>query len=752
MYTSRIEQRCETRAAQSTWRRLGAMTIPAQPPRRFERVAGPIAGLAMLLLMAACGGGGSGSDGGSAATYTVSGTVTGWRGSGAALMLRNNGNDDAPDIFGKFSFKTALPSGGTYSVTVVAQPDDPVQTCTVTNGSGTIANANISNVLVDCPFPTAYAVGGTITGLTGKNLTLLYSGDNLKHSPSLQTSGDGSAVTFAMPADVTSALPGTHYSYSVFAQPTSPDQNCVITNGSGTVANADVTSVQVTCLPLLAVGGTVTGLVGKNLELGYSADNTSATPSVAVNADGAFVFPTTSTRAVSGTHYNVVVKTQPTGPDQVCGVSGGSGTVGNTAVNGVKVTCTPVSVPSSCAPQTGAGTLHGSVNAAETWTEAASPHTLRFDISVSAPITIEPCAVVRIPAGVTVTVNPSGAFIAAGALGRPVTIEALVPGAAWASIRNLGGSLSLSHAIVSGGGARLSFGPAYTGVLRMQSNGALGTLHVDDVEITDSLTQGVYINGEVGFDATSQNLRVHGAAGYPVHVYARVIGSIPTGTYTGNGIDAIAIAGSGGAVVDAQTMHDRGVPYHVGSGADGGRMDVSTQLNGPAAVLTIEPGVTMQFPPGGTLNIGTVGGPGTLLAIGGTGAQQIVFTSDQGLAAQAGDWLGIVFNDPVEAQSVMQNARVEFAGGVTVSNNGSCPYPGRTGVNYAAIRIFGGPLSQFITDTTIFASLRDGIDRGWRADLQPDFLASNTFTAVAGCKQSMPRTANGVCPATPACP
>src|SRR5207344_2686943 len=104
--------------------------------------------------------------------------------------------------------------------------------------------------------------------------------------------------------------------------------------------------------------------------------------------------------------------------------------------------------------------------------------------------------------------------------------------------------------------------------------------HVDDVEIAGSLSQGVYINGPVGFDATSQNLRVHDSAGYPVHVYARVLGSVPSGTYTGNGRDAIAIAGSGGPVLDAQTMHARGVPYHVGSGSDGGRMDVNSQLSG----------------------------------------------------------------------------------------------------------------------------------------------------------------------------
>jgi hypothetical protein len=100
----------------------------------------------------------------------------------------------------------------------------------------------------------------------------------------------------------------------------------------------------------------------------------------------------------------------------------------------------------------------------------------------------------------------------------------------------------------------------------------------------------------------------------------------------------------------------------------------------------------------------------------------------------------------------VQNVRVEFAGGATTSSSNSCPYPGRVGQNDAAIRIFGPPSTQFITNTEILASLRDGIDRGWRADLQPDFLATNTFTAVAACKQTTPRTFNGVCPANPLCP
>jgi hypothetical protein len=406
-----------------------------------------------------------------------------------------------------------------------------------------------------------------------------------------------------------------------------------------------------------------------------------------------------------------------------------------------------------CAAPTGAGTMHGSVSAAETWTAAASPHLITFDINVSALLTIEPCAVVRIAATRTITIGPGGALVAAGASGRPVSFEPLVAGSAWASIRALGGDLSLTHAIVRGGGDPLNVAPAYAGAIHMQRDGATGSLHVDDVEIADSLSQGVYVNGAAGFDATSQDLRIHGSAGYPLHSYVRVIGSVPSGDYRGNAVDAIAIAGAGGPVVDDQTLHERGVPYHVGSGQDGGRLDVNAATG--VAVLTIEPGVTIQFPPGGTLNIdpatATTAAHGALIAIG-TADRPIVFTSDRPTPA-AGDWLGIGFSGAVDPATALQHVRVEFAGGPGTGSN-SCPYPGRVGQNDAAIRIFGtaGPGARFIADTEIRASARDGIDRGWRDDVTTDFLASNTFTAVAGCKQSTPRTLAGGCPATPPCP
>jgi len=410
----------------------------------------------------------------------------------------------------------------------------------------------------------------------------------------------------------------------------------------------------------------------------------------------------------------------------------------------------------TCTAPTGPGTTHSSINASETWTAAASPHILPFDTSISnnVTVTIEACAVVLIAAGKTITIKSGGAFIAAGARRLPVTIGALVAGSAWSTIRNFGGTLSLTHAIVRDGGAVPNNNPnlvAVAGALQMQITGAVGTLHVDHVEIVNSRSQGVYINGNIGFDATSQNLRVHGSVGYPVHVYARVVGSVPTGNYTGNGHDAIAIAGLGGAVFVSQTMYDRGVPYHVGSGQDGGRMDVRllNPVPGTWAVLTIEPGVTILFPPGGSLVVNASAG-GALVALG-TPTRKIVFTSDQGPASAPGDWLGLRFESPVAPQGHLRLVRVEFAGRASPTGSESCPYPGTDNTNDAAIRIFGPPTTQFITDSEILHSAQHGIDRGWRGS-QIDFMTSNNFVGVAECHQTLPRTMSGACPVPVPCP
>ena len=102
----------------------------------------------LLPLLAACSGGQAGGDGPpiAPATYLVGGTVTGLSG---LLVLRNNGGDDLDlTANGAFAFATALANGAAYRVTVASQPAN--QSCTVGNGSGTVAGASVTNVAVAC--------------------------------------------------------------------------------------------------------------------------------------------------------------------------------------------------------------------------------------------------------------------------------------------------------------------------------------------------------------------------------------------------------------------------------------------------------------------------------------------------------------------------------------------------------------------------------------------------------------------------
>ena len=126
------------------------------------------------------------------------------------------------------------------------------------------------------------------------------------------------------------------------------------------------------------------------------------------------------------------------------------------------------------------------------------------------------------------------------------------------------------------------------------------------------------------------------------------------------------------------------------------------------------------------------------------GVPTIVFTSDEAAPA-AGDWLGLWFGDVPTATNKVDRVRVEYAGGTSSSGSGSCPDNSELN-NDAAIRIFGAPPSEFVTNTTILASATNGIDRGWRSDnALIEFLPTNTFTNVTLCQQTEACEVMGAC-------
>ena len=81
-------------------------------------------------------------------TYSVGGSVSGLTGTG--LALQNNGGDTLAVAAAAtaFTFTTELLDLAAYEVTVSTQPTG--QTCSVTNGSGAIAAADVTDVVVDC--------------------------------------------------------------------------------------------------------------------------------------------------------------------------------------------------------------------------------------------------------------------------------------------------------------------------------------------------------------------------------------------------------------------------------------------------------------------------------------------------------------------------------------------------------------------------------------------------------------------------
>jgi hypothetical protein len=255
--------------------------------------------------------------------YTIGGTLSGLA-AGNSIRIRNNGADDLVlSGGGGFTFVTPVDSGQGYAVTVAANPTSPIsQTCTVTNGTGTVGAANITNVQVTCT-TNRFTIGGTVIGLSGTGLVLQSNGGD-----NLAISANGS-FTFATPV-----ASGQSYAVTVFANPTAPiAQTCTVTNGTGIVGAANVTNVAVTCTTnRYTIGGTVSGLAGTVVLHNNGGDT------LAVSANGSFTF---ATSVLSGQPYAVTVFGHPASPiEQTCTVTNGTGMVGSSNITNVQVTCT----------------------------------------------------------------------------------------------------------------------------------------------------------------------------------------------------------------------------------------------------------------------------------------------------------------------------------------------------------------------------------------------------------------------------
>jgi hypothetical protein len=194
---------------------------------RFE-VFGRVVGAVLLSLLAAC----NANNG-----VTIGGVVSGL-GSGLTLVLQNDSTTTLTITGnGAFNFNDGTSAGQSYNVTVLTQPVG--QTCTVTNGAGTVDSNgdDVASISVVCSATSS--LGGTVTGLNAGGAVTLSA-----------TLSDGVTATLPVAANGTFAFngvapAGTTFVVAITQQPA--NQTCTLANATGTIAANLMSSVTVTC-------------------------------------------------------------------------------------------------------------------------------------------------------------------------------------------------------------------------------------------------------------------------------------------------------------------------------------------------------------------------------------------------------------------------------------------------------------------------------------------------------------------------
>lgn len=186
---------------------------------------------------------------------TIGGSITGLTGSG--IVLQNNGGDNLAVTAGstQFSFVKTIARGESYAVTVLTQPQN--QTCTVSNGSGMVADVNVSNIIISCasnaPSPTL------VTVAAGSSITMTVNESVLVPSGTTVSSPSGTIVTINGSSNTINTQVGSVV--NVPASATGPANNIVTTgqtSGSG----------------ILSTSLTVTSLAGSPTISGNTVDGT----------------------------------------------------------------------------------------------------------------------------------------------------------------------------------------------------------------------------------------------------------------------------------------------------------------------------------------------------------------------------------------------------------------------------------------------------------------------------------------------
>lgn len=282
-------------------------------------------------------------------TYAIGGAVTGLSGT---VVLQNNGaNDLTINSDGAFSFSIPVAQDSIYNVTVMTQPD--TQTCTVTNGSGTVGGADVSNVGIDCAYDAttlATSVGNLALSVTGLVEYGISGTPSSGAARTITVTNTGSNAAFNVSVTLPTWPAGTT-STTTCGDTLAAGASCSITITPGDTATSDgIIPCSSGTAPVPGVIQVATGNAG-------TVSTNVLVLSYGCIYQGGYVYAfddaTPNTESVGG---KVVATTDQAGPGVIWSSNGNGGSVGdvaNDAIYGIAETST------TSLPNPGSGQVAG---------------------------------------------------------------------------------------------------------------------------------------------------------------------------------------------------------------------------------------------------------------------------------------------------------------------------------------------------------------------------------------------------------
>ena len=332
-------------------------------------------------------------------SYTIGGTVSGLLGTG--LVLQDNGGDDLSITSdGAFTFVTPVASGSTYTVTVSSDPTGPTQTCSVSNGTGTVGATNVTNVTVTCT-PSEFAdlavtkTNGTTTSTPGTNTTYTITASNAGPS-----AAPGSTIVDYFPS---SCSGGTVTWTCVGAG----GGSCTATGTGNIYDTVNLPSgASVAYTAICPIAGWATGTLENTATVAVAAGITDPTPGnnsatdtdtlVPGSADLGITKTNGTTTSTPGTNTTYTITASNAGP---------SAAPGSTVIDYFPSDCSGGTVAWTCAgagggscTASGTGNIYDTVNLPS---GGSATYTAICPIAGSATGTLENTATVAVAAGIT---------------------------------------------------------------------------------------------------------------------------------------------------------------------------------------------------------------------------------------------------------------------------------------------------------------------------------------------------------------